>query len=149
LRRRRAWNRATVASREGCPSKNPSLSYDNDRTQIVFADDQFVPVVDMPDAVFWLSILILRKKSYDLEAARRVLTTLSYPTIHTLSDAEFASRHPAPLCPRHLKNSGSRTYTNLLDVGNYPSSAGAPPNDLAPRGTGAPNAALLRDGLGC
>ena len=70
----------------------PSISK-SCRPQLAFPSNPFVPLVQMPDLIFGLAILTLRKKSSNLAFAERlrVLPTDGRPIIHTLSDAEFAT----------------------------------------------------------
>jgi hypothetical protein len=60
------------------------------RPQLAFASNAVILLVQVPDLIFGLAILALRKKSNDLVSAGRVLTTYGWPIMHTLSDAEIA-----------------------------------------------------------
>jgi hypothetical protein len=62
------------------------------RAQLAFLSNPFVPLVQIPDLIFELAILTLRKEPGNLvNAERRVPTMRGWPIIYTLSDAEFAS----------------------------------------------------------
>jgi hypothetical protein len=62
------------------------------RAQLAFLSNPFVPLVQIPDLIFELAILALRKKPGNLvNAERRIPTMRGWPIIYTLSDAEFAS----------------------------------------------------------
>jgi hypothetical protein len=82
----------------------PSISK-SCRPQLAFPSNPFVPLVQMPDLIFGLAILTLRKKSSNLAFAERlrVLPTDGRPIIHTLSDAEFATH------TQHARNIGQRS----------------------------------------
>jgi hypothetical protein len=61
------------------------------RAQLAFPSNPFVPLVQVPDLLFGLAILLLWKKFNNLVFAGCVPTEHGWPIIHTLSDAEFAS----------------------------------------------------------